>query len=88
MALSILAFGYLVLRAILVASRRAPQAGAQKLVGMQGVALTDLNPTGQVRVDLQDWSAVVVAGEIQAGDPVRVTDIAGVRLYVERSSHE
>jgi len=88
MALSILAFSYLVLRAILAASRRPPQAGAQKLVGMQGVALTDLSPTGQVRVDLQDWSAVAVAGEIHAGDPVRVTGIAGVRLYVERGSHE
>lgn len=88
MALSILAFSYLVLRAILVASRRAPQAGAQKLLGIQGVALTDLNPTGQVRVDLQEWSAVAIAGEIQAGDPVRVTSIAGVRLYVEKGSHE
>jgi membrane-bound serine protease (ClpP class) len=88
MTLSILAFSYLVLRAILTASRRAPQSGAQKLVGMQGVALTDLNPTGQVRVDLQDWSAVAVAGEIHASDPIRVTSIAGVRLYVERDSHE
>lgn len=83
MAVSILAFSYLVLRAILSASRRAPQAGAQKLVGMQGVALTDLNPTGQVRVDLQNWSAVAVAGEIHTGDSVRVTGIAGVRLHVE-----
>jgi len=88
MALSILAFSYLVLRAILAAGRRPAQAGAQKLVGMQGVALTGLSPTGQVRVDLQDWSAVAVAGEIQEGDPVRVTGIAGVRLYVERVGHD
>ena len=72
------------LRAVLAAIRRAPQAGAQKLVGMQGVALTDLAPTGQVRVDLQEWSAVADAGEIRAGDPVRVTHIAGVHLYVTR----
>jgi membrane-bound serine protease (ClpP class) len=83
MAISILAFSYLVLRAVLAASRRAPQAGAQKLIGMQGVALTDLNPTGQVRVDLQNWSAVAVAGEIHTGDSVHVTGIAGVRLHVE-----
>ena len=84
MAISILGFSYLVLRAVLAAIRRAPQAGAQKLVGMRGIALTDLNPTGQVRVDLQDWSAVAVTGEIHTGDPVRVTGIAGVRLHVER----
>ena len=84
MGASILAFSFLVLRAVLAAMRRKPQAGAQKLVGMRGVALTDLTPTGQVRVDLQEWSAVAEAGEIRAGDPVRVTRIAGVRLYVVR----
>ena len=88
MAFSILAFSYLVLRAILAASRRPPQAGAQTLVGMQGIASTGLNPTGQVRVDLQEWSAVAVGGEIHEGDPVRITGIAGVRLYVERGSPE
>lgn len=82
MALAMLAFSLLVLRAILAASRRPPQAGAQRLVGQVGVALTDLTPTGQVRVDLQDWSAVAVAGDIRAGEAVRVTSIAGVRLYV------
>lgn len=84
MGVSILAFSFLVLRAVLAAMRRKPQAGAQKLVGMTGIALTDLTPTGQVRVDLQDWSAVTDAGEIRAGDPVRVTSIAGVRLHVVR----
>ena len=82
MVLAIFGFSLLVLRAVIAASRRPPQAGAQKLVGMEGVALTDLTPAGQVRVDLQDWSAVSVAGPIRAGDPVRVTGIAGVRLQV------
>ncbi|HDQ35029.1 MAG TPA: nodulation protein NfeD [Chloroflexi bacterium] len=85
MAVAMLAFSYLVLRAILAAARRPPQAGAQRLVGMTGVALTDLMPTGQVRVDLQDWSAVSVAGDIRAGETVRVASISGVRLYVERA---
>ncbi len=53
---------------------------------MTGVALTDLTPTGQVRVDLQDWSAVSVSGSIQAGDAIRVENISGVRLYV--TDHE
>ncbi|HXK44097.1 MAG TPA: nodulation protein NfeD [Anaerolineae bacterium] len=86
MALAILAFSLLVLRAVIAASRRPPQAGAQRLVGMVGVALTDLAPTGQVRVDLQDWSAVSVSGAIRAGEAVRVERITGVRLYV--TSHE
>jgi len=82
MAISIVGFVFLVLRAILIAGRRPPQAGAQRLIGRRGVALTDLTPGGQVRVELGDWSAVAVAGEIRAGDPVRVTGIAGVRLQV------
>jgi len=86
MALAILAFSLLVLRAVIAARRRPPQAGAQRLVGMVGVALTDLAPTGQVRVDLQDWSAVSVSGAIRAGEAVRVERITGVRLYV--TSHE
>lgn len=84
MAIGMLAFSLLVLRAVIAATRRPPQAGAQRLVGMTGVALTDLLPTGQVRVDLQDWSAVSVSGTIAAGDAVRVQSITGVRLYVSR----
>ncbi len=82
MAISIAAFSFLVLAAILRASRQPPRAGAERLIGLTGTALTDLTPAGQVRVDLADWSAVAVEGEIRAGDPVRVTGIAGVRLQV------
>ncbi len=82
MAVSIVGFSFLVLQAILRASRQPPRAGAQRLVGRTGTALTDLTPAGQVYVDLQDWSAVAVAGEIRAGEPVRVTGVAGVRLQV------
>ncbi len=82
MAVSIVGFSFLILQAILRASRQPPRAGAQRLVGRTGTALTDLTPAGQVYVDLQDWSAVAVAGEIRAGEPVRVTGVAGVRLQV------
>lgn len=83
MTIGIIAFSFLVLRAVLLATRRAPQAGAQRLVGTEGVALTDLDPTGQVRADFQEWSAVSVGGRIRAGQPVRVVGISGVRLHVE-----
>lgn len=82
MAISIVGFNLVVLRAILIAARRPPQAGAERLIGQQGVALTDLAPDGQVRVDLEDWSAVAEEGSIEAGTSVRVTGIGGVRLRV------
>jgi membrane-bound serine protease (ClpP class) len=79
---TVLAFALLVLRAILAASRMPPRSGAERLIGQRGVALTDLAPTGHVRVDLQQWSATATRGQIRAGDPVRVTGLAGVRLQV------
>ncbi len=82
MALGMVAFSYLVLRAVMAATRIPPRAGAQRLVGFTGTAITDLAPEGQVRVDLQDWSAISVGGEVRAGVPVRVTGVAGVRLEV------
>jgi len=76
-------FSLVVLRAILAAARLPARSGAQRLVGLSGTALSDLAPAGQVRVDLQEWSAVSVRGTIPAGAPVRVTGITGVRLEVE-----
>ena len=82
MAVSIVGFSFLVLQAILKAGRQPPRAGAERLVGHTGTALTDLNPAGEVYVDLQNWSAVAVGREIPAGEPVLVTGVAGVRLKV------
>lgn len=84
MSLGILAFSFLVLRAIITAKRLPPQSGAERLVGRRGVACTDLMPEGQVRVELEDWSAVAVEEGIRAGEPVQVVGIVGVRLHVAR----
>jgi membrane-bound serine protease (ClpP class) len=79
---SLAAFTLVVLRAIIAAVRMPPKSGAERLVGQRGTALTDLEPEGQVRVDLQPWSAVAVRGEIHAGDTIEVVDVSGVRLHV------
>jgi membrane-bound serine protease (ClpP class) len=84
MSLGILAFSFLVLRAVIAANRLPPQSGAERLVGRRGVATTDLTPDGQVRVELEDWSAVAVEEGIRAGEPVQVVSVAGVRLRVAR----
>ena len=88
MSLGILAFSFLVLRAIITAKRLPPQSGAERLVGQRGVACTDLMPEGQVRVELEDWSAVAVEEGIRAGEPVQVVGIVGVRLHVARVESE
>jgi len=79
---TLLAFSMVVLRAIISAARMPPKSGAERLIGEQGTALTDLTPDGHVRVDLQDWSAIATRGEIRAGDAVEVVGVSGVRLEV------
>jgi membrane-bound serine protease (ClpP class) len=88
MSVGMLAFTLVVLRAVLSASRMPPRSGAERLVGQQGTALTDLTPDGQVRVDLQDWSAVALGEGIHAGDPVEVVGVVGVRLQVNSVDRE
>ncbi len=82
-AVSIVGFSFVVFRAIMAVRRQPPRAGAERLVGQEGTALTDLDPGGQVHVEFEDWSAVAVGGNISAGERVRVTGLSGVRLKVE-----
>jgi membrane-bound serine protease (ClpP class) len=88
MAAAMLTFSLVVLRAILAATRLPPKSGAQRLVGRRGIARTDLSPGGQVRVELEDWSAVAIGDSIQAGEPVQVVGISGVRLQVTKVDPE
>lgn len=88
MAALIAAFTLIVLAAIVRASRLPPQSGAERLVGMEGIALSDVDPAGQVRVDLETWSAVAVAGAIRRGERVRVVGVSGVRLQVAPADTE
>lgn len=81
-ALLIVGFSLGVLRAILKAAKQPPQTGVERLIGLRGVALSDLAPNGQVRVDLETWSAVAVDGPISAGEAIVVVGFAGVHLHV------
>jgi membrane-bound ClpP family serine protease len=51
------------------------------LVGVQGVAVTDLVPAGVVRVRGENWSATSLNGTVSSGQTVQVIE-AGVRLAV------
>lgn len=82
MAFTIVGFSFFILRAILVAIRKPPQSGPQRLIGLHAETLSDLNPFGQVRVETENWSAISVKGEIPAHSQVIVTGIKGVRLEV------
>jgi membrane-bound serine protease (ClpP class) len=71
-----------ILRAILKASKRPPQTGAESLIGKIGIADTTLNPDGMVSIEHQIWSATSLGGEVGKGEDVRVISVSGVRLMV------
>lgn len=82
MAGIIVIFSLIILRAILSASKLPPRAGAERLIGDEAVALSDLDPEGQVNINQQNWSATSTGGNIKKGQKVRVVDVSGVHLQV------
>ena len=59
----------------------------QSLIGMTGVAASQLAPSGMVHVNGEDWSAVSDTGEtIEKGAEVVVLDAEGLTLKVFRAS--
>ena len=82
MAGLIVFFSLVILRAILKASKRPPQTGAESLIGKIGITDTTLNPDGMVSIEHQSWSATSLGGEVGKGEAVRVISVSGVRLMV------
>jgi membrane-bound serine protease (ClpP class) len=77
----LLAFDALQISIWLRHRKRRPITGADTLVGVPGIAITDLRPEGQVKLRGQIFKAECVAG-VDAGDEVVVTGIDGLRLEV------
>jgi membrane-bound serine protease (ClpP class) len=85
MAALITFFSLIVLRAILRAIKQSPQMGAERFVGAEAIASTDLAPSGMVNIDNQTWSATSIGGDVKNGENVRVVSVSGVRLLVTPS---
>lgn len=64
------------------ARRRKSISGPQGLIGSTGVARTPLSPEGKVFIAGELWNAVA-AGQVTAGESVRVRDVHGLVLDVE-----
>ena len=55
---------------------------ARSILGAEGVAVTDLDPDGVVRVRGEDWSARSANGTVRHGGHVQVLHAQGVHLEV------
>jgi membrane-bound serine protease (ClpP class) len=86
-ALAAVAFFVFVVPAALKAQRAPSQLAGDHIVGAEGIAETDLNPSGVVMVHAETWSATA-SSPITRGDRIRVTGTSGLRLDVERLESE
>ncbi|MGH2377869.1 MAG: NfeD family protein [Candidatus Limnocylindria bacterium] len=62
--------------------------GVSLVVGATGVAKSDVDPSGIVRVAGEDWTATTSGDPIKEGEPVTVQKVDGVRLVVARVPEE
>jgi membrane-bound serine protease (ClpP class) len=74
-----------VLTAGVRALRSRSPVGAPALVGQTGVARGSLSPEGQVLVQGELWRAVVRGAPVDEGARVRVVDVNGLTLTVEKA---
>ncbi len=82
------AFFAFAVRAGLRARHRPAMAIGPVTIGAVGLALTDLAPSGAVRVHGADWNAESEDGTIHQGDPVQVIARKGLRLVVRRATEK
>jgi membrane-bound serine protease (ClpP class) len=65
------------------AHRHQPMTGMEGLIGLTGVAKTDISPHGQILLQGELWEADST-DRIQAGEDVEVTGIDGLKLHIRR----
>ena len=68
--------------------RRSKLTGPESMVGKTGVAITDLKPKGEVRVEGETWRAESVSGDFEKGDKVCVKELKGLVVIVEKVQEE
>ena len=67
-----------------LAARRLPaQTGIDRLIGVEGIVVRDLDPSGTAQIASELWSADSIGGPVAKGQRVRVIAAEGLRLKVE-----
>jgi membrane-bound serine protease (ClpP class) len=64
--------------------RRSKLTGAEAMMEKIGVAITDLKPEGEVRVEGVIWRAESLSGDLEKGKKVRVKALKGLVVMVEK----
>ena len=72
-------------RMVLQAQRRRAATGAEGMVGLHGVADSELDPEGWVVVQGERWKARAEE-KVPAGEPVQVVSVEGLRVRVRKGA--
>jgi membrane-bound serine protease (ClpP class) len=80
------AFFLLVIRLVWKAHRGRIVSGIERLQDAEGVVKLPLDPTGIVLVDGEEWNAYTDSGPIRPGERIRVLEVKGLTLRVEKKT--
>ena len=64
---------------------RRKLTGAEAMIGKTGVAISDLKPKGEIRVEGVTWRAESLSGDINKGERVTVNALKGLVVMVEKA---
>jgi membrane-bound serine protease (ClpP class) len=64
------------------------KTGKEALIGARGTAVTDLRPTGEIRVVGEFWQATAKTEWIEKGEPIEVIGLEGMFLVVKSAKEK
>jgi membrane-bound serine protease (ClpP class) len=67
------------------ALKRKTISGKEGIIGGTGIVTVDLNPNGEAQILGERWSAFTEQGRIAKGEKVRVIEMDGLRVKVEKA---
>ncbi len=87
--ISIIAFIFIILRAVVRAHRGRITTGLVGMIGEMGMALGDfVNSRGKISIHGEIWNAVVRHGDIRKNDEVKVIGSEGMVLIIEKADQK
>jgi membrane protein implicated in regulation of membrane protease activity len=85
-ALAMVAFVFIMHKAVVPALRRRKVTGAEGMVGMIGKVTEPLAPSGTVKVKDEYWKARSIEDNVAAGEEIEVVGVAGLTLEVKKKA--
>ena len=64
--------------------RRKKLTGPEAMIGKIGIAISDLKPDGEVRVQGEIWRAQSISGDVEKGEQVNIKALNGLIVTVEK----